>query len=147
MPSLRRVFYVSRSLATPHQIERILTAARRNNAAGGITGALLFCGGFFAQVLEGPSPTVARLVATIGVDRRHDRMTLLLDTPIAARRFPDWSLAYVGMAGVEDLMRHLVGAEVEAGRAERLVGLLFVTLAGQACMASLQASSSGALNS
>ena len=147
MPSYRRVFYVSRSLSTPSQIQRILASSRRNNSANGITGALLFSGGFFAQVLEGASGAVAALMTTISADPRHDGVTLLLDTPIDARRFPDWSLAYVGIPGVEDLIRHLVGVEVEACRAERLVDLLFTTLAANAGAAGHQASSNGALNS
>ena len=147
MPSLRRVFYVSRSLSTPSQIQRILVSARRNNTAGEITGALLFSGGFFAQVLEGRSGTVGALMATIGADPRHDGVTVLLDTPIDARRFPGWSLAYVGIPGVEDLIRHLVGVQVDACRAERLVDLLFTTLAAHAGAACHQASSNGALNS
>jgi hypothetical protein len=147
MPSFCRVAYVSRSLATPSQVQRILATSRSNNSASDITGALLFSGGFFAQVLEGSPEPVAALMTAISADPRHEGVTLLLDKPVDSRRFPDWSLAYVGMPGVGDLIRHLVGVEVEACRAERLVDLLFNTMTAHAGTANLQASSNGALNS
>ena len=53
-----RVVYCSRSVATNQDggiaalLDQILSVARENNARSGITGALLYNDGCFAQVLE-----------------------------------------------------------------------------------------------
>ena len=57
--TLYRLVYFSRNLITgmpaeiSAEIDSILASARRNNAPLGITGALIFNSGIFAQVLEG----------------------------------------------------------------------------------------------
>jgi hypothetical protein len=80
--SLMRVVYVSRNaIAKPveemkWEIDAILERAQRNNALAGVTGALIFNGGIFAQVLEGPMD---------GVEEIFDR-----------RCFAGWSMGYCG---------------------------------------------------
>lgn len=76
----------------------LLAQSRRSNAAKHITGMLLYRGGRFIQVLEGADRDVRALVSTIGSDRRHTGMRVLLREPIAERRFTDWTMGYQPMS-------------------------------------------------
>ncbi len=102
MTQLHRVLYCSRNLipGTPEavaaDVRRILAVSRRNNARDGITGGLLFSEGCFAQVLEGPLDAVEGAFERIQCDERHSDVTVLQSGPIAARDFPDWSMAFAG---------------------------------------------------
>lgn len=75
-------------------VDEILTASRRNNAAAGITGMLLFCGDNFLQVLEGDAAAVDATFERIGRDRRHRKVDVLLRQPAAARLFGEWSMGF-----------------------------------------------------
>ena len=79
-------------------IEAILAASRRNNDAVGVTGALTFSDGYFAQVLEGPQDAVEVTFERIQQDDRHSDVQLLEFVPIGERTFSNWSMAYVGKA-------------------------------------------------
>ncbi|WP_031337484.1 BLUF domain-containing protein [Rhodopseudomonas sp. B29] len=78
------------------EIERVLESSRRNNAALGITGALIFNCGFFAQVLEGPPLAVEQIFEAIQRDVRHTKIQVISADFADARQFPHWSMAYVG---------------------------------------------------
>ena len=82
------------------QIHDILARARTNNQRSGITGALLFSDGCFAQVLEGPPDAVEAIFETIQCDPRHCEVTLLSLQPVAERSFGSWSMAFGGLDGV-----------------------------------------------
>jgi lipase chaperone LimK len=84
------------------EIQNILTAAHRNNPAVGVTGALLYSGGYFCQVIEGPEQVLEELFESIQMDRRHADVTVLHFTPVEARDFSDWAMA---LAGIEQDMR------------------------------------------
>ncbi|QQP92881.1 BLUF domain-containing protein (plasmid) [Skermanella sp. TT6] len=77
-------------------VRQILASSRSNNARAGVTGALLFNSGCFAQVLEGPSPAVTETFERIQWDERHSEVLVLEYAPVAARSFPDWSMSFVG---------------------------------------------------
>jgi hypothetical protein len=79
------------------EIEAILTTARRNNAQRGVTGALLYSAGCFAQVLEGPIGEVERTFEQIQLDPRHRDVRVLQFHPLAQRSFGDWSMAFAGI--------------------------------------------------
>ncbi len=102
MTQLYRVVYCSRNNipGTPEtvaaDIGRILQVSRSNNARDGITGGLLFSKDCFAQVLEGPIDAVENAFERIQCDDRHGEVTVLQSGPIAARDFPDWSMAFTG---------------------------------------------------
>src|SRR5262245_37140137 len=70
--------------------------SRRNNEVAEITGALLFSDTNFSQVLEGPRAEVERLYETLNHDPSHKDLLLLLNEPLGARQFLDWSMAYIG---------------------------------------------------
>ena len=55
-------------------VKDIVRAARRHNPARSITGALLFNGDHFCQLLEGPPEHVRELKQRITDDRRHTDM-------------------------------------------------------------------------
>ncbi|UEM24727.1 BLUF domain-containing protein (plasmid) [Skermanella mucosa] len=77
-------------------VQQILASSRRNNARAGVTGALLFNSGCFAQVLEGPSPAVTETFERIQWDERHSEVLVLEYAAVAARLFPNWSMSFVG---------------------------------------------------
>jgi hypothetical protein len=77
-------------------VDAILAASRRSNPAAGITGALLFNAGCFAQVLEGPLGAVEATFERIQQDERHGDVSLLALEPIAARAFGNWAMGFVG---------------------------------------------------
>ena len=79
-------------------IHQILKSSRSNNARVGVTGALLFNSGCFAQVLEGSSSAVSETFERIQWDERHSDVLVLDYSPVTARAFPDWSMSFVGMA-------------------------------------------------
>ena len=85
------------------QLKRILDAAHSNNSAAGVTGALLFSGQHFAQVLEGPQAAINERYRRISQDTRHNNVTPLLYEPAGERQFADWSMALCGAEEVENL--------------------------------------------
>lgn len=99
--TLYRLVYCSRSRLTSEdgqreQISRILDAARANNARFGITGALLFSAGCFAQTLEGSLPAIERTFERIQRDERHTEVTILQVELSSRRVFGNWTMAFAG---------------------------------------------------
>jgi hypothetical protein len=98
--SLYQIVYYSRNRITGSaddielQIGSILAAARVKNHQHGISGALLFNGSAFAQVLEGPLVEVERIFETIQCDDRHGDVVMLRNMASDVRIFSDWSMAY-----------------------------------------------------
>ncbi|TPW26141.1 BLUF domain-containing protein [Pararhizobium mangrovi] len=78
------------------EIKQILERSRVNNDKDGITGALLFNAGCFAQVLEGPLDAVERTFERIQQDERHGDVSLLALEPIAERAFGSWAMGFLG---------------------------------------------------
>lgn len=98
--SLLSLLYISRSTSPPDaatdNVEAIVAIARARNPDLRLSGALLFTGEHFAQVLEGPPASIDHLMARIVHDRRHDSIMVVARRPIVARQFGDWSMAYSG---------------------------------------------------
>ncbi|NVO33343.1 BLUF domain-containing protein [Hymenobacter lapidiphilus] len=101
--SLFRLVY--QSLATPPfcaaALEVLLVKARTHNQANYLTGMLLYVDGQFLQVLEGPEPALSQLYGRIQQDPRHTDVHTLSYTPVAARAFPDWRMAYAPVSPAE----------------------------------------------
>ena len=98
---LYRLVYVSRNAFAPGadpaaEIETILRASRRENARNGVSGALMFNAGLFAQVLEGGAGAVEQTFERIQCDARHDQVHVLQFEPVATRRFDEWSMGWAG---------------------------------------------------
>ena len=128
----KRLVYVSQSELPPlkadGEVERIVAISRRNNSALGITGALVFTGSRFAQVLEGSPSAVDGVHKRITADKRHGDVTTVHEALACARAFPEWAMAYHGPSSYVD--RHLralfqdLSPAVFADEAERLIDLL-----------------------
>ncbi|RZL29203.1 MAG: BLUF domain-containing protein [Sphingomonas sp.] len=99
-----RLVYYSRNLTTSDgetfaaEVNDILATSRANNERDGITGALMFNAGCFAQVLEGPLDAVEVAFERIQQDDRHSEVSLLAMEPIAKRSFPNWAMGFVGLS-------------------------------------------------
>lgn len=101
MSEIYRLVYYSRNLLPESEmnagvIEAILAASRTNNSRVGVTGALMFNAGCFAQVLEGPRDAVEATFERIQQDERHGDVLLLAFGPADIRAFESWSMGFVG---------------------------------------------------
>ena len=125
--SLHRLVYFSRNLVPGKpaeiatEIESILESARRNNAQRSVTGALIFNSGIFAQVLEGALQDIEQTFERIQRDARHGDVHVLAFEGTSIRRFPSWSMAFVGRSAEgRDLFSGI--AEATGFEAERMQG-------------------------
>jgi len=102
--SLYRLVYYSHNLvaydasAFANEVDDILFKSRRNNDRDDITGALMFNGGCFAQVLEGPLGSIEAAFERIQQDERHGEVSLLSLDPVESRSFPNWAMGFVGLS-------------------------------------------------
>ncbi len=100
MANLYRLIYYSRNRiagapeAVGAQVRTILASSQRNNPPVGITGALMFNAGCFAQVLEGKREVLESTFERIQQDPRHGDVSLLAFEPIAERAFARPSLRF-----------------------------------------------------
>ncbi len=114
--TLHRLVYYSRNCLTAapdamqREVAQILATSQVNNARVGVTGALMFNRGCFAQVLEGPQAAIEATFERIQQDPRHGEVTLLSFGPAEARGFPVWSMAYIG------------GSDTDAARYQAIAG-------------------------
>jgi hypothetical protein len=76
------------------ELRDLLDVSRRNNAAAGITGMLLYRDGNFLQILEGGREAVHALLDRIKADRRHFGVMVVLETEIERRSFDGWSMGF-----------------------------------------------------
>lgn len=94
---LVRLIYVS-EVERPVEvsdIEQILTSARVNNTAIGVTGMLCFHRKYFLQCLEGSRTRVNETYQRILKDPRHTNIVLLDYREIEHREFTEWSMGYM----------------------------------------------------
>lgn len=106
---LSHCLYLSRFSGTIGDtgLRDLLKQARENNQARAITGALLFDGERFVQLIEGPVADMAELVQRLCSDRRHHDVTVVSEGPIAARRCRRWTAGYVEIDRVDQFERCL----------------------------------------
>jgi len=103
------------------EIGQILATSRRNNDAVGVTGALLFSDGLFAQVLEGPQAVVEATFERIQRDDRHGDVQLLEFTAIDERSFQAWSMGYVHRTGADRVIFDTTPAAGSPGSSGQLL--------------------------
>ncbi|WP_420455208.1 BLUF domain-containing protein [Rubrivirga sp.] len=120
-----RLVYASSAVGalSPDDLLQIVRTSRRNNAAVGVTGALLYHDGNVMQVLEGPAEAVDGVFARVGADKRHRGVLTLLRETADERAFPEWSM---GLLRPDDVSADGVGPlfEVAAPGPERARRLL-----------------------
>jgi hypothetical protein len=93
---LARLIYRSMSKAPSDVVlSEILSVSRRKNLDAGITGALCHLRGAYMQYLEGDEAAIEKVMRSIIKDQRHCGMSVLEYRFIAARAFPQWSMAVV----------------------------------------------------
>ena len=105
-----RLVYLSAAQPTIRQsdLDEILASSRRNNAAAGVTGILLYGRGSFIQVLEGKAESVEERFAHIRNDKRHSAILTVMKSPIGGRDFPHWSMGYRTIRGTEREVEGLI---------------------------------------
>lgn len=120
--TVKTLLYVSELAdeASPSVVGAIAKAARANNAQLGISGMLIFDGGRFAQLLEGPAEAVDHLLEKLEADRRHVHLRVLSMREHDARaHFASWGLGYLWIDedendGIERLLRQTSAMAAEA---------------------------------
>lgn len=107
---MERLLYISESRLNRTDaalsITPIIEISQIRNTKLAITGALLFTGVHFAQILEGPSDSLEQLMCSIRNDGRHANVAVIDQSPIVMRRFPDWKMAYHGPS--QFVSRHVI---------------------------------------
>jgi hypothetical protein len=86
---------------TDQQLADLLEISRENNKKRGITGMLLYRGGDFMQVIEGPAANIEHLLKALAADKRHRGMLILKKGVIPERQFGDWQMAFRDLNGVD----------------------------------------------
>lgn len=90
------LIYVSTSvkIMKDNELLDILKVSRENNETGNISGMLLYKGGNFMQVLEGPDDAVTAVFEKIKKDPRHKDVMIISKEQIQVRQFPSWEMAF-----------------------------------------------------
>ncbi len=132
--TLARLVYVSRAapcLGTA-EVYAIIRRAHAGNGAAGVTGALVFLDGWFAQVLEGPAAVLEARLAQISRDPRHGALQVRQRERVHARVFAGQPMALRTRAcldaGVLDAVGYRPGFPVAEFPADVLVEFI-----AQAC--------------
>ena len=102
--SIAQLVYASSATEpyAPDELARILQESRRNNAAAGVTGVLLYSGGNVMQVLEGSQDAVEATYDRICEDPRHRAVSVLYRGQADERSFPDWAMGLQSLAELPD---------------------------------------------
>jgi hypothetical protein len=92
--SINQLVYISQAVRkmSPTDLSAIHETAKTNNAPLDVTGSLFYNGGWFLQVLEGPSSTLEKLYKKIELDPRHKNSRVLYNEPAKFRTFPRWGM-------------------------------------------------------
>lgn len=85
---------VAAKTLTEEDLFAILKTSIHNNQRDQISGMLLYCGGKFIQVLEGPKERVNEVFEKISMDPRHKRIAMLLEGNLTERNFAGWNMGY-----------------------------------------------------
>jgi hypothetical protein len=127
LPLLYNIVYCSTATAgvDAAAVDDIISYARRNNPAHGITGLLVFGSGVFFQWLEGPRDNVRQLYANLRKDPRHDAIVLLSeDEEIRERLFPNWDMELVDAPQIRDVLQDALDSAEDGGNAQALRRML-----------------------
>ena len=79
---------------TPTDLAALLAECRERNSKAGLTGMLLYRDRTFFQVLEGDRQVVEALFEKLALDKRHTRITKIIQEPIEERSFAEWTMGY-----------------------------------------------------
>ena len=111
-PGVYSLLYASRPTFVPASgtrvIDRINAQAQERNASLNVTGALIYTGAFFAQLLEGEESHVRQLMDSIRRDPRHKDLRVAHAANRPCRALERWSL--IAYAGPSQFVEGHVGA-------------------------------------
>jgi hypothetical protein len=106
-------------------LQAIDDVSTTRNASLSITGALLYTGTHFSQVLEGDDDAIEKLMASIRADKRHTSVLVVEHQPVDRRFFSGWSLVYTGEASyVQKVLDNCLQAPDERHGPRSLLRLL-----------------------
>lgn len=123
MSNLYQLSYISKNVmggdkqVLKLQIDSILASSSKNNFKLGITGALLYSGGYFCQVIEGEEDNIEDVFEKIQLDSRHAKVVVLNFERVNERSFSEWSMAFVG---IEESMRFDISDLKDAKNKEKM---------------------------
>lgn len=122
--SINQLVYISQATRkmSPEDLSAIQETAKKNNAPLDVTGSLFYNGGWFLQVLEGPSSTLDKLYRKIELDPRHKNSRVLYNEPANFRTFPRWNMNMTNLNDRQaDKYDELVEV-IEAAQTNRNIG-------------------------
>ncbi len=130
---MHRLSYHSQALVSdPAIFDALYAQAASFNAEAGITGALLYIDGRWAQILEGDHATITSLYDRITRDPRHERVTLDCVVETRSRLFADWSMGRITDDDKADIpLARIIAATIAADSDARIRQLR--SLAQAAC--------------
>lgn len=100
---LIQLIYVSSAshLLSQEELLSILESSVRHNKPQEVTGMLLYAGGSFMQVLEGPEEAVQETMRRIRADARHKDVSVLYYDPVEKRDFDTWSMGFYALTALD----------------------------------------------
>ncbi len=106
-----RLFYVSKAAEGMDEasLEKLVEKAAVRNARLGVTGALVFNGTDFGQVLEGQREAIEAVMASIRDDTRHTGIIIVSEGLCSERRWDGWSMTHVEGIGFAPLVESVCG--------------------------------------
>jgi hypothetical protein len=107
----------------------LVELARIRNGRLGVTGAIIFTGSFFAQLIEGLTNPIDELWISIGKDPRHSGIRVVNRMEVQDRYFSGWTMAYSGPSTymnkhIEPLVTQALEPSENARRGRRLTTLM-----------------------
>lgn len=132
--TIHRLLYSSEAalrgsdLQVKQQVSSIVGKSCARNAAGGLTGALLFASNVFVQVLEGPIDQVEATFERICCDLRHRQLRLFELIACEERVFRMWSMAELGvdhtMQSLDATIHELRALNAEASSVTEVIRIM-----------------------
>lgn len=100
MQPLIHIAYASKATQAfdPGALAQLMQSASSANERRGLTGFLLYDNRHFFQLLEGPPEVVEETFQKIVADARHGEIVRILNEPLPARQFDEWSMSFMAMA-------------------------------------------------
>ena len=100
---------VAKPGTTEQDVDDIVEYAEAANSRNRITGALVFDGERFCQLLEGEKDKVMDTLERIYSDTRHSDIAVIGSTPVTDRRFPGWAMLRIEREEFETVVSGLRG--------------------------------------
>lgn len=106
-------------------IEQVIAASHRNNPRHGITGMLVFGGGIFFQLLEGPKANILNLMNKLHSDARHSQIVVLSQSEEHEERlFPNWDMELVKAEHIHGVLSDALSQATDQRNADSLRAML-----------------------